>query len=41
LQFSLCVLCVLYDSVVNERKQTHHRDTENTEVAQRTETSDH
>jgi hypothetical protein len=33
---SLCNLCVLCVSVVNEfRAKTHHRDTENTEVAQR------
>ena|ERR1044072_6888842 len=33
---SLCNLCVLCVSVVDEfRAKTHHRDTENTEVAQR------
>src|SRR6185369_6355613 len=33
---SLCDLCVLCVSVVDEfRAKTHHRDTENTEVAQR------
>src|ERR1044072_4376914 len=33
---SLCSLCVLCVSVVDEfRAKTHHRDTENTEVAQR------
>jgi len=33
---SLCNLCVLCDSVVDEfRPKTHHRDTENTEIAQR------
>ena len=33
---SLCSLCVLCVSVVDEfRAKTHHRETENTEVAQR------
>src|SRR6185369_9154073 len=32
---SLCNLCVLCVSVVNNRPGNHHRDTENTEVAQR------
>jgi hypothetical protein len=33
---SLCNLCVLCVSVVNcAEKKNHHRDTENTEVAQR------
>ena len=33
---SLCNLCVLCVSVVDEfRAKTHHRDTENAEVAQR------
>src|SRR6185369_13023450 len=34
---SLCNLCVLCVSVVDEfRAKTHHRDTEDTEIAQRT-----
>ena len=36
LDSSLCNLCVLCVSVVNNpKRKTHHRDTENTEVAQR------
>ena len=33
--FSLCNLCVLCVSVVNQRRTTHHRDTEDTKIAQR------
>ena len=32
---SLCTLCVLRDFVMNDEANTNHRDTENTEVAQR------
>jgi len=32
---SLCNLCVLCVSVVSLAGESHHRDTENTEVAQR------